>query len=264
MRKNINAVLLIFAAILTLITSCKKVGELMAVPSFGNLSVKFNTPADHKLLLRIDGQLKDTLKDDGNLFQLEVGDNKISVTDFQGKMVLDTTIKIERSKTASLEGVFTGAVVLLDNMDLTIKPQTDSLLIRFITTDPLLPDQMDIEISLCDFGGTTAPLGNKKISGIRKDKFSAYIQLPNPNVIDPSFDSTFMFYVIEGYDATPGGTRRKVMSIDELSVSFLDYRGAFDFVWVPNNIISFGIGPAPEDGSTTLRNPKLIFQRTNP
>lgn len=264
MRKNINAVLLIFAAVLTLITSCKKEGELMAVPSFGNLSVKFTTPADHQLLLRIDGQLKDTLKDDGNLLKLEAGDNKVSVTDLQGKMVLDTTIKIERSKTVSLKGIFTGAVVLLDNMDPAIKPQTDSLLIRFITTDPLLPDQMDIEISLYDFGGTIVPLGNKKISGIRKDKFSAYIQLPNPNVIDPSFDSTSMFYVIEGYDASPEGAHRKVMSIDELNVSFLDYQGMSDFIWVPDNIISFGIGPVPEDGSTTLRNPKLIFQRTNP
>jgi hypothetical protein len=48
------------------------------------------------------------------------------------------------------------------------------------------------------------------------------------------------------------------MSIDDFNVSYLSYQGPSDFVWVPNNIISFGIGP--DDGSTTLRILEIIFQ----
>lgn len=264
MRKNRRTVLLIFTSVLTLMISCKKEGELIMAPSFGKLAVKFNTPANNRLLLRVDDQFRDTLKDDGNGYILETGEKRVALSNLQGKTLMDTTIHIERGETFALEGIYNGSIILLDNKDPDLKPQADSLLVRFITTDQLLPDVMDIEISLYDFAGTIVPLSNKKITGIRKDKFSAYIQLPNPNVIDPSFESTVMFYVIEGYDATPGGNRKKVMSIDEFNVSYLAYQGPYDFFWVPNNIISFGIGPAPEDGSTTLRDAQIIFQRVNP
>jgi hypothetical protein len=52
------------------------------------------------------------------------------------------------------------------------------MLVRFVTFDPTLPDVMDVEIALYDFSATLLPLANKSIKSLRKDKFSAFIQLP--------------------------------------------------------------------------------------
>ncbi|EOR96288.1 hypothetical protein ADIARSV_0523 [Arcticibacter svalbardensis MN12-7] len=97
------------------------------------------------------------------------------------------------------------------------------------------------------------------MKGVRKDRLSNYIQLPDPTTISPDYSS--FYYVIEAYDATPGHEYKKVMSIENSSVSFIDYSGDFSYSWVPGNIISFGIGPPPTDSSTTIRNPQLLFQR---
>lgn len=262
MKKN-NTILTLFIVLSALFTACKKDGTLIQTPEFGKLLLNL-TVADNTgpLLVRVDGVTVDTVENGIIGINMETGKRRISIVDEQAKVMLDTTLAIEVRKSSTLSGLLIGDKILLDNLDPQLKPQTDSLLVRFVTTDPTLPDLMDIEISLYDFGGTYIPLKNKIIKGIRKDQFSDYIQLPHPNVIDPSFDSTFMFYVIEGYDATSGGNNRKVMSIEEFNVSYLDYSGDFTFMWVPNNIVSFGISAVPSDGSTTLRNPQLIFQRS--
>lgn len=242
--------------------SCKKNGEIIEVPSFGRLSVRLTSPSgSDPVLLQVDGAVKDTLRGEIRSLQLESGKRQISIVDLQKKKILDTAIVIEPRKPVLLSCFFNGSTMFVDNLDPNLKPQKDSLLIRFVTTDKILPDLMDIEISLYDFGGTLIPLKNKTLKGIRKDKFSTYIQLPHPNVIDPSFDSSMIFYVIEGYDATPTGNHKKVMSIEEFNCSYLEYSVDQLSIWIPNNIISFGIGPAPADGSTTLRSPQLIFQR---
>jgi len=262
MKQNYTPFILILLVQL-LMFSCKKDGEIINAPSFGKLSVRLTSASGTApVLLQIDGVVKDTIGADPISLQLEAGKRLISIVDLQNKKVLDTTVNIDLKNPVSLSCFFNGSTVLVDNLDLTLKPQKDSLLIRFVTTDQTLPDLMDIQISLFDFGGTVIPLGNKTLKGIRKDKFSAYIQLPHPNVIDPVFESNTMFYVIEGFDATAGGNHKKVMSIEEFNCSYLDYSGDLSFMWVPNNIISFGIGPVPSDGSTTLRSPQLIFQRS--
>lgn len=242
--------------------SCKKNGEIIEVPSFGQLSVRLTSPSgSDPVLLQVDGMVKDTLRGETRNLQLESGKRQISIVDLQKKKILDTAIIIEPRKPILLSCFFNGSTVFVDNLDPALKPQKDSLLVRFVTTDKTLPELMDIEISLYDFGGTVVPLKNKTLKGIRKDKFSAYIQLPHPNVIDPSYEPNFMYYIIEGFDATTGGNHKKVMSIEESNFSYLDYSGDFTFTWVPNNIISFGIGPVPADGSSTFRGPQLIFQR---
>jgi|GEM_PF-1824729 hypothetical protein len=261
MKQN-STLFILLLAIPILIFSCKKNGEIIEVPSFGQFSISLTSPSGSSpVLLQVDGVLKDTLEGKTVNIKLEAGKRQISIVDLQKKKILDTTVMIEPRKPISLTCFFNGTTILVDNLDPTVKPQTDSLLIRFVTTDKILPDLMDIEISLYDFGGTLIPLKNKTLKGIRKDKFSTYIQLPHPNVIDPSFDSSMIFYVIEGYDATPTGNHKKVMSIEEFNCSYLEYSVDQLSIWIPNNIISFGIGPAPADGSTTLRSPQLIFQR---
>lgn len=261
MKQNYTLFILVLA-IQILILSCKKDGEIIPAPSFGQFSVRLTSSSGlAATLLQVDGVVKDTIDADVINLHLETGKRQISIIDLQNKKILDTTVTIDLKNPVSLSCFYNGTTVLVDNLDPALKPQKDSLLIRFVTTDKTLPDLMDIQISLYDFGGTIIPLANKTLKGIRKDKFSSYIQLPHPNVIDPVFESNVMFYVIEGFDATAGAGHKKVMSIEEFNCSYLDYSGDLSFMWVPNNIISFGIGPVPADGSTTLRSPQLIFQR---
>ncbi len=259
--KKYTTLFIIFLILPLLFLSCKKDGEIISAPSFGKLAVKFTSAnASEVFLLEVDGVVQDTVSKIGEL-SLESGKRRITIFDVEQKQILDTTVEIDVRRKVSLSCFFNGTTVFTDNLDPALKPQTDSLLVRFVSTDKALPELMDIQISLYDFGGTIIPLMNKTIKGIGKNKFSEYIQLPNPNVIDPNFDATFMFYVIEGFDATPGANYQKVMSIDDFSFTWLTYKDDGTFSWVPNNIISLGIGAAPEDGSSSLRTSQLIFQR---
>lgn len=243
-----------------ILTCCKKDGGRLVSPSFGQLSISItmtgNAPA---LLICVDGITTDTIREGTVKLFIKTGERKLSITDLRNTVILDTVMSIQVRNPVILTGLYTGYAVLLDDSDSSLKPEPDSLLIRFATTDQLLPDLLDIELSLYDFAGTHIPLSGKVVKGIRKDRFSSYIQLADPAVIHPDFSS--FYYVIEAYDATPGREYKKVMSIEESTVSYLDYSGDFSYTWIPDNIISFGIGPAPADGSTGIRNPQLIFQR---
>ena len=262
-RKDLPAFCMILLVIQTGLISCQKGGREIPSPSFGQLSIHITSPVGAStLLIRIDGAVRDTLKEGTHNLFIETGERRLTITDLKNAAVLDTTIIIQLRSPVALTGLYTGYAVLLDNPDPGLKPQPDSLLIRFVTTDRQLPDRIDIVLSLYDFAGTHIPLDNKVVKGIRKDKFSEYIQLADPEAIHPDYRS--FYYVIEAYDTRPGREYKKVMSIEESTVSFLDYSGDFSYTWIPNNIISFGIGPAPADGSTGIRNPQLIFQRTAP
>ena len=113
------------------------------------------------------------------------------------------------------------------------------------------PLSLNLEISFYDFNtGVKTPIG--KVNGVKKNQFSTYIELSNSSSPDE-------LYIIDGTDLNG----HKVLSIDDFSSGYI----SFDFdlnigtVFVPNSIISMGIGAIPDDGVSTFHNPEVIFKR---
>ncbi len=262
MNKLIIGILLILAACLN---SCSK-GEDIPGTGFGRLYVNAVFSGDAPpLLVLVDNATRDTLKVDrpgisGDGVILSAGAHHLQLTNADTKKVLsDTTIMIAVTDTITLPTFFyTGTAALYDNLDIT--PEKDSMLVRFVTLDPTLPDVIDIEISLWDFGGTPIPVPAKRIAGVRKDRFSEFIQFPNPAVLlPPDTDPAFFYYIIEGFD--PKDNNKKVLSIEDGSLSYIYNYENFS-TYTPNAVISLGIGPQPVGDPTHV--PVDIFKRIVP
>lgn len=244
--------LYVVAALLTASASCQKGEEIRGI-GFGQLKVSSVFSGDASpLLLQVDGEIKDTLTVSKpatlrNIF-LPSGQYTVRLVNQQTKAVLlDTALTIEASKITRLPDFFyLGTAAVFD--DFSAKPDTDSMLVRFITLDPALPDEMDLTFSFYDFDQMNIPLAEKRINGIRKDRFSSFIQLPDPAVLFP--DAPFIVYAIEGYKA---GTNEKVMDIANGTYSYIALNG-FQF-FIANGVGSMGIGPL-ESG---IHSPVEIF-----
>ncbi|MBS7566955.1 hypothetical protein KHS38_21295 [Mucilaginibacter sp. Bleaf8] len=257
--KNFISYIALFILASTILSACQK-GKDLESPGFGKLNITSSFAADaNPLLVQIDGETKDTLtfaKQGISGLPVKGGKRRILLINQANKQIItDTTVTIEIQNTFTLPTfLYTGTAALFD--DVTAKPAQDSMLVRFVITDPALPNNMNIELILTDFGGTRLPLSNKKISSIRKDKFSSFIQLPNPaSLLPEGTDPTFFYYVIEGFD--PANGNAKVMSIDEGSYSYvLDFE-TFS-TYTPNAVISLGIGAPQGDPS---HYPSNIFRR---
>lgn len=253
------------ASLVTVFLSACKKGEDILGAAYGRLMLSsvFSGEAS-PLLVQVDGETKDTLNVEkpGTLQEiiLKTGQHQMVLVNQQTKKTLtDTAITIETGKLTNLpKFYYTGTSALFD--DLAAKPTADSMLVRFVTLDPKLPDVMDIEISLWDFGGTPTPLANKKIKGIRKDKFSNFVQFPNPAILlPPDTDPSFFYYTIEGYD--PAHNNKKVMAIEDGSISYIydfDSGGAIS-TFIANDVISLGIDKQPDSDPTHV--PTIIFSR---
>lgn len=194
------------------------------------------------LLIRVDGETRDTLTTERPFTARDIilatGDHEVILVNGDTKDVLrDTTITIEAAKTASFPKFFyTGTAALFDES--IEKPEKDSMLVRLITLDPALPDVMDITISLYDYGSINIPLTTKRINGVRKDRFSGFVQLPDPFSLVPP-DVPWVLYALEGYEA---GTNNKVMDIVSGTNSYIVFNSGEYFK--PNAVISMGIGPS--------------------
>ncbi|WPU97062.1 hypothetical protein SNE25_16185 [Mucilaginibacter sabulilitoris] len=238
-------------------TSCQKGKDILGV-SFGQLRISsvFSGNAA-PLLVQVDGKVKDTLRVDkpntNSAIILEAGKHKLVLINRTTKKALSTTtVTIAAAKTLSLpKFYYTGTAALFD--DLTVKPTRDSMLVRIVTLDPALPDVMDLELSLYDYGSIYVPLATKKIKGVRKDRFSEFITLPNPAKLLPDVDASFILYAIEGYDSN--NKNKKVMSIENGTNSYILLNN-FQY-FVPNAVVSMGIGPYNQG----VQEPFTIFER---
>jgi len=249
---------IILLAFLFMLSSCKKGGEIVVYPSFGNLSIS-GTLSTY-LLVHIDNKITDTLKKDLNI-KLEEGAHKISFFDDKSKLILDTVMDFEKGKTRFLSNfLYTGKGMLFPDNDLTRKPAPGKMLVRFVLLDEELPDEMNLDLILY----YTTPVNyfsmNIKINGVRKDKFSNYIELAAPLPLAPVGARTAQ-YVLEGYDLNG----QKLMSIGATSAAntfgYIKYSAiGAGTTYIPNNIISLGIG-AKISATNKIHNPIVIFER---
>ncbi len=248
--KKIKLLLLLLSIVL--VTACKKNGEIIKYPSFGTLNI--NGTLASPLIVKIDGKIIDTLNLDGGFSKpVAEGSHKISLADSTNKPLIDTTLKFERAKTTYLNNFFyTGNSILFPDADTTKNPPRGSAWVRFVIIDKTLPDELNLEVSLYDFNtGVKIPAG--EIKNVKKDRFSAYIELNK--LTSPEID---VLYVIEGTDLSG----KKVLSVDDYSCGFISFSDNYDeYNFVPNSIISIGIGPPPADGSSNFHLPQLIFKR---
>lgn len=240
----------------SLFSSCEK-GEDIPGVGYGKLQLNSSFSGDASaLLIQVDGETKDTLTSTkpattGDGIVLKTGKHRVLLVNQETKKVLsDTTVSIETARVFNLPKFFySGTAALFD--DLNAKPQKDSILIRLVTTDPALPEVMDITISLYDYDQINVPLVNKKIRGVRKDRFSEFVQLPDPYSLAPN--ASFILYAIEATD--PNDNNKKVMDIAEATNSYLEFEGPS--YYTPNGVLSMGIGPF--EGGVHL--PVRIFNR---
>lgn len=237
--------------------SCQK-GEPIEGTGYGTLQLSGTILSDAPLLVQIDGRTMDTLSAGrpytlGEGLLASAGDRNVQlVNQGDNKPLIDTTITIEAGKRIVLPKFFyNGSAVVFD--DTTATPEKDSMLVRIITLDPSLPDVMDLTISLYDFGGLNIPVTSKTFKGVRKDRFSNFITLPDPLSIAPP-ETYFVLYAIEGYD--PNNNNQKVLSIEDGTYSFV-VLSDFTF-FAPNTVLSLGIGANNGGG----HEPVVIFQQT--
>ncbi|MCD8739850.1 hypothetical protein LT679_04485 [Mucilaginibacter roseus] len=258
--KNLRQIFSLIIITVFLFNACQK-GKELENPAFGSLKIisSFTGDAD-PLLIQVDGRTLDTLtsvKQSINGLRLKEGERHlVFINQRNSKVITDTIINIERQKNFELPTfLYTGTGTLFD--DLVEKPQPDSMLVRIVSIDPALPEIMNIQISLYDFAGNQYQLPNKSINGVRKDKFSNFIQLPNPiQLLPPGTDPSSFYYFIEGFD--PANGNKKVMSIEEGNGCYVIDLDSFA-AYTPNLVLSLGIG-APTEFST-LRDPSNIFRR---
>ncbi|KAA2243821.1 hypothetical protein F0L74_15210 [Chitinophaga agrisoli] len=240
--------------------SCNK-GEDIRGVGFGSLEVSsvFSGEAS-PLLVQVDGETRDTLSVDKpyttQKILIKEGEHQLVLFNMTTQKALtDTTITVEATKTISLpKFYYTGDAALFD--DLTAKPSSpDNMLVRVVTLDPSLPDVMDLKISVYDYASVNIPLADKMIKGVRKDRFSGFIELPDPATLAPP-DVAFILYAIEGYD--PNDNNKKVMSIENGTNSY--FLLSNNQYYIPNAVVSMGIG-AYRDG---VQEPFEIFERIIP
>jgi hypothetical protein len=237
--------------------SCQK-GDPIEGAGYGTLQLSGTITSDAPLLIQIDGKTMDTLSAGrpntlGDGILISAGDRKVQLINQEdNKPLIDTTLTIDAGKHIILPRFFyNGSAVVFD--DTTATPKKDSMLVRIITLDPSLPDVMDLTISLYDFGGLNIPVSSKTFKGVRKDRFSDFITLPDPLSISPP-ETYFVIYAIEGYD--PNNNNQKVLSIEDGTYSFVVLT---DFTFfAPNTVLSLGIGPNNGGG----HEPVVIFQQT--
>jgi hypothetical protein len=230
-----------------LFTACQKNGEVIHYPSYGKLYI--NGILSAPLTVQIDGKIIDTLGVGSELLlPVEEGQRKVSLLDSLNNPVIDTLLTIEKREIKNLRDFFyTGNGILFPDLDTTRAPTVGKMLIRFVITDKKLPDEMRFVLFTLDYNtGAYLPV-NKTIHNVRKDGFTDYIELDNPG------DS---YYVIEGYDLQGN----KIMSIDNSSYGLIVADNNY-LSFIPNNVLSMGIGNLPADGSLPYHEPVVIFQR---
>jgi hypothetical protein len=217
--------------------SCQK-GEDIIDPAYGKLNITtFFADNVPPLLVQVDGKTIDTLRPEhpSKLINLYAGDRNIQMVNQQTQQsVLDTILHIEPGATTNMPQLYyIGNTAVFD--DMTSKPEKDSMLVRFIILDPSLPDELDLHFTLYDFGSFIQPIEEKKLYGVRKDRFSQFIQLPDPVSMMP--DAPFLIFGVEAYKA---GTNEKVMDLAQGTGTYV-VASEWRF-FVPNAIISVGIG----------------------
>jgi hypothetical protein len=246
--KKIKPTLFLLSIIL-IIAACNKNGEIVKYPSFGSLNISGTLSSP--LIIKIDGKIIDTLNaaSNGLVTPVEEGNHKISLLNSAKKSVIDTVLTFQKRKTRYLTNFFyTGYGVLFPDPDKTRKPTRGNMLVRFVITDKTLPNELNLKLFVLDFGtGISTPL-NIKINGVRKDKFSNYIELHNPGSSD-------FYYLLEGYDLSG----KKIMSIDNNTYGFIVSDNNSYAPFTENSIISLGIGPGNESDPSHI--PQVIFQR---
>lgn len=255
MKNKLYAILLFLFPIILLIPSCQKGEDILGV-GYGELNVtsEFSGSAE-PLLILVDSEVKDTLRADKprtlrNII-LKTGDHKVSlVNEKTQKTIIDQVITIEASKLYNLPTFYyTGEAILYDEFE--SKPQQDSMLVRFMIMDKNLPDEMDLTFTLYDYNEINIPLPMKRLNGVRKDKFSNFIQFPNSEVLIPN-NGGYVFYLVEGYKA---GTNEKILDISKGTNVMIAIVGTGYDPFIPNAVISLGI--AYQDNSYTSTT---IFQ----
>ena len=264
---NITSAFVIFvvklSAVIVLSASCSK-GE--DIPGVGYGSVSFSPTstfsASDSLIITIDDESRDTLTPakpgTASAILLKAGEHHLALLNKNTKQaIVDTIVRILPGKEFIMANfLYTGTAALFNDNDLSRKPEKDSLLVRFVTLDPTLPDVMNIDILVYyTLGGTQTALV-KKMSGITKKQFSDYIQLPDPNSLVPAGAKNTR-YVLEGYNAA----NEKVMSVSQNNMGYIQTNmNGSTITWTNNLVLSMGIAP----GLTTtnkVRQPKTIFYR---
>ncbi|MCC8407820.1 hypothetical protein LJ707_02695 [Mucilaginibacter sp. UR6-1] len=248
-----NRLVYILLIVVVAFQACKKEGEPIIYPSFGQLKISGSTSS--ALIIAVDGKVTDTLASTSGsdlVLTVEEGKRKISLLDSLKKTVLDTTITIKSGSITNLSNFFyTGDGLLFPDPDSTRKPTPGHALVRIVITDKNLPDVLNIDIVKLDFAtGESTPVAH--IDGLTKSAFSGYIDLSDPLSADA-------FYVIEGTDLSGN----KVMSIESGNYGIISYDTDINvgLTFLPNSIISLGIGPIPSDGSLPFHDPLVIFKR---
>jgi hypothetical protein len=250
-----NAFIILILSIVTFLSSCKK-GEIESYPGFGYLQLKGNhSEGTSPLILSVDDQTQDSVRGEVTL-PIKSGERHIRVKKLDGAVLIDTTLNIPFQQTVTLPSYFfNGSVFLVDdyNPETMAKPAAGKSLIRFIISDNSLPDELNIEIFNTDLA-TGISTSVATVAGIRKDRFSGYIELEDPVLLAGSYDAV---YTIEATDQNGN----KLLSLADNSFGFISFEFDISTYFTPNNVVSLGIGPQPADGSSAIRNPQVIFRK---
>lgn len=244
----------LFLVMLWMVTACQE-GENIASEQYGHLIVQASFGANAaNLIISVDGEPADTLVASNPYAELilPVGKRVIELINIETEVVLSNdTIDLAVGQRFNLpKFLYTGDAALFE--DLESRPAPDSMLVRFVNIDPELPEVIDVEIVLHDFAELRMPI--KRLAGIRKDRFSNYIQLPSPYLFisEAQYPPGSVYYVIEAYD--PNNDNNKVMSIEAYNYCYVysGFGAGFE-AYIPNAVISMGIA--------TNFNMTIIFER---
>lgn len=271
MKVNNKQLIVLFLLITVFLSSCQDGEDIAGATGYGQLKIKSTFSAGASpILVQIDGETKDTLSETKSSISgmiLKEGLRKyklIKETDQQ--ILLDTDINILPGKMTVADAfMYNGETALFDD-ELDKWPQQDSMLVRFVTTDPILPDRMDIDILLYyNSGGVKLISLGKTIQGVTKDKFSEFIQLPYPVLLSPT-GARYARYLIEGYDSD---TKEKVM-IYSITNTANNTAAVFPSSIPPTyssissinkGTVALSIGIGASTGSNLLHQCSIVFWR---
>lgn len=224
--------------------ACKK-GENLPGAAYGKIGVTstFSGTAT-PLLIQVDGVTKDTLSfekqslSDGIV--TPVGARKYTLMKLADRSVLyETDLNIEVGKTTPAPNFLYDGVTALFDDSMSAKPTKDSMLVRFINQVPNFPVLIDLEIRATILGQPTSVLV-KAIKGVNKEKFSDFVQLPNPEnilAVPPGENAIFIIVATD-----PANNNAVLMSLQSNNhARIYGVGGAESFT--ANGILSIGIQP---------------------
>lgn len=193
-------------------SACQK-GKDIQEPGFGSLSMISTFSSDAKpILIKVDGETKDTISFDHpttkDRILLVSGKHRVTLVSSETNKVLqDTTVVVETRKSNVFPSFwYRGVDLLFDDYNPATmqKPAQGNILIRFISTGIDLPEDIKIElIAFYRSGRSTVRVSTGKIiEHLTKEKFTEYLELPNPSTFVPA--GIQAYYTIEGYDNRTG------------------------------------------------------------